>query len=107
MKRGTNPNSVRDTVFSSKNSVYLLCGILIIGLLFRLQYFDETIPISLDAVDSFSYAVDIHTIGKLPENYDIAKPGWSFVLSGLFSFFNFSFPFILIPFQFSFFENVD
>ncbi|WP_052755402.1 glycosyltransferase family 39 protein [Candidatus Nitrosotenuis cloacae] len=89
MKRDTNPNSVRNTVFSSKISVYLLCGILIIGLFFRLEYFDETIPISLDAVDSFSYAADIHTIGKLPENYDIAKPGWSFVLSGLFSFFNF------------------
>lgn len=89
MKKGARLNSVKNMIFPIKNSTYLLCGILIIGLICRLQYFDETIPISLDAVDSFSYAVDIHTIGKLPENYGIAKPGWSIFLSWLFPFFSF------------------
>ena len=76
-------------IFSEKNPIYLLGGILVIAIIFRLYNFDETIPLSMDALDYFSYAADIHTIGGLPVNYDIAKPGWSYFLAAIFSVFNF------------------
>ncbi len=75
--------------FSKKNSIYFLSGIFIFALVIRLYHFDEVIPVTMDALDSFSYAADISIIGKLPENYDIAKPGWSIFLGGIFSLFNF------------------
>ena len=75
--------------FSKKKSIYLLCGIFIFALIIRVYHFDETIPLTMDALGSFSYAADISTIGRLPENYDIAKPGWSIFLGGIFSFFDF------------------
>ena len=76
-------------ILSKMNPLYFLCGIWIIGLIFRLFYFDEIIPLSLDGLSFFSYSADIHTIGKLPENYDIAKPGWSYLLAVIFSTFTF------------------
>jgi len=74
---------------SKESSIYLLCGIFIFALIIRIYHFDEIIPVTMDALDSFSYASDISTIGRLPENYDIAKPGWSIFLGGVFSLFNF------------------
>ena len=76
-------------IFSEKNPIYLLCGILVVAIVFRLYNFDETIPLSMDAVQFFSYAADITTVGRLPESYDIAKPGWSYFLAAIFSVFNF------------------
>ena len=76
-------------IFSEKNPIYLLCGILVVAIIFRLYNFDETIPLSMDAIQFFSYAADITTVGRLPEYYDIAKPGWSYVLAVIFSVFNF------------------
>ena len=76
--------------FSKKNSIYLLCGIFIFALIIRIYHFDEIIPVTMDALQTFHYAADISTIGRLPENYDIAKPGWSIFLGGVFSLFNFT-----------------
>ena len=76
-------------IFSEKNPIYLLCGILVVAIIFRLYNFDETIPLSMDAVQFFSYAADITMVGRLPESYDIAKPGWSYFLAAIFSVFNF------------------
>ena len=75
--------------FSKKNSIYLLCGIFIFSLILRFYHFDETIPVTMDALQTFHYAADISTIGRLPENYDIAKPSWSIFLGGIFSLFDF------------------
>ncbi len=76
-------------ISSKMKPLYFLCGIWVIALIFRLFYYDETIPLSLDGLNFFSYSADIHTIGKLPTNYDVAKPGWSYVLALIFSPFNF------------------
>ena len=75
--------------FSKNKSIYFICGIFIFALIIRFYYFDEIIPVTMDALDSFHYAADISTIGRIPENYDIAKPGWSIFLGGIFSFFDF------------------
>ena len=73
---------MKQTIQLSKNNLfYSICGIWIIGLIFRLFYFDETIPLNMDALSFFTYSADITSIGKLPETYDIAKPGWSYFLS--------------------------
>ena len=77
------------TQLSKYNLFYFVCGIWIIGLSFRLFYFDETIPLSMDGLSFFTYSADISGIGKLPETYDIAKPGWSYFLAVFFSIFNF------------------
>ena len=83
---------MKQTIQLSKNNLfYSICGIWIIGLIFRLFYFDETIPLSMDALHFFTYSADITSIGKLPENYDIAKPGWSYFLAAIFSIFNFEY----------------
>jgi hypothetical protein len=58
---------------SKYNLFYFVCGIWLIGLVFRLFYFDESIPLSMDALSFFTYSTDISSIGKLPETYDIAK----------------------------------
>ena len=70
--------------FSKKNSIYLLCGIFIFALIIRIYHFDEIIPVTMDALDSFSYASDISTIGRLPENYHISKPARTIILGGVF-----------------------
>ena len=83
---------MKQTIQLSKNNLfYSICGIWIIGLIFRLFYFDETIPLSMDALSFFTYSADITSIGKLPETYDIAKPGWSYFLAAIFSIFNFEY----------------
>ena len=79
------------TQISKYNLFYFICGIWLIGLFFRLFYFDETIPVALDALSFFTYSADINAIGKLPDNYDIAKPGWSYFLAAVFSIFNFEY----------------
>lgn len=76
-------------IHSNLNWIHFVCGLFVISLIFRLYYFDETIPLSLDSLNFFTYSVDISTIGKLPENYDVAKPGWSYALAVIFSIFNF------------------
>tara|TARA_B110001454_G_C12693401_1_gene423244 strand:+ start:21 stop:1640 length:1620 start_codon:yes stop_codon:yes gene_type:complete len=76
-------------ILSKINAIHFLCGIFTIGLVFRLFYFDYTVPLILDSLSFFTYSADIATMGKLPENYDIAKPGWSYFLGIIFSIFNF------------------
>ena len=83
---------MKQTIQLSKNNLfYSICGVWIVGLIFRLFYFDETIPLSMDALSFFTYSADITSIGKLPETYDIAKPGWSYFLAAIFSIFNFEY----------------
>ena len=83
---------MKQSIQLSKNNLfYFVCGIWLIGLVFRLFYFDESIPLSMDALSFFTYSADISSIGKLPETYDIAKPGWSYFLAAIFSIFNFEY----------------
>ena len=88
-ENGSPVDMLKTLDFSRKNSIYLLCGIFIFSIIIRIYYFDETIPVTMDALHTFYYASDVAIIGKVPENYDIAKPGWSIFLGGIFSFFDF------------------
>ena len=54
--------------FSKNKSIYFLCGIFIFALIIRFFHFDETVPVTMDALDTFHYAADISTIGRIPEN---------------------------------------
>ena len=73
----------------SKNKLFLLVvGVCVASLSFRINIYDPTMPILMDSLEFFSYAIDIHVLGGLPENYAVAKPGWSFLLTGLFSMFD-------------------
>jgi len=81
----------KNQTFFSKNNLFLwVIGIWIASILFRMNVYDPTIPILMDSLDFFSYAIDTHVLGGLPENYSVAKPGWSFFLTGLFSIFDFT-----------------
>lgn len=66
-----------------------LSVIVIISLLLRFNYFVPEIPLTLDALDYFFYAMDTSLIGHLPTNYSTDNNGWPAFLSIFFSFFKF------------------
>ena len=66
-----------------------LSCILIISLLLRFSYFDSEIPLTLDALEYFFYALDTSMMGHLPTNYSLENNGWPAFLSIFFSFFKF------------------
>ena len=78
------------TLFLKNKLLLLIFAIWVISLSFRMSVYDPTIPILLDALNFLSYAIDINVLGGLPENYAVSKPGWSILLAGLFSVFDFS-----------------
>ena len=81
----------KNVILPKINSIYFLCTICVIAVIFRLYFFDESIPLNLDSLNFFLYSADIVAMGKLPENYDVAKPGWSYILAIIFSLFNFEY----------------
>ncbi len=66
-----------------------LSCIIVISLLFRFSYFDSEIPLTLDALEYFFYALDTSMLGHLPTTYSIENNGWPAFLSIFFSFFKF------------------
>ena len=90
MKFEMNVNSMLFNT-SKTNSLYILGGVFFLALILRLYYYNTTVLLELDAMDFFSYAVDIHVLGTLPENYAVAKQGWPVFLAALFSIFNFDY----------------
>ena len=72
---------------SEKNSIKILI-LLIIGAVFTRLYFTPFhIPISLDGIDYFAYAVAMSREGMFPSGYLLTNFGWSSFLSIVFSFF--------------------
>ena len=72
---------------SEKNSIKILI-LLIIGAVFTRLYFTPFhIPISLDGIDYFAYAVAMSREGMFPSGYLLTNFGWSSLLSIVFSFF--------------------
>ena len=63
--------------------------IIVISILFRMYYFVPEIPLTLDALEYFFYAMDTSILGHLPTNYSLDNNGWPAFLSMFFSFFNF------------------
>src|SRR3989338_1198223 len=71
-----------------KKSFVVLTVIGIIGLFLRIYYFPHNIPISLDGIDYFVYAVAIVQQGQFPDGILPTNNGWSTFLSVLFYFFH-------------------
>ena len=81
----------KNQTFFLKDKLFLLVFVVCAAsILFRMNVYDPTIPVLMDSLSFFSYAIDIHVLGGLPENYTVSKPGWSILLSWLFSIFDFS-----------------
>ena len=78
------------TFFLKNKLLILIFAVWAISLLFRMSVYDPAVPILMDSLQHLSYAIDIHVLGGLPENYTVTKPGWSILLAGLFSIFDFS-----------------
>ena len=78
------------TQFDVKKPITAICSIFIASLILKLIFYDPSIPVIMDALDTFSFATHIHTIGQLPGNYLDPKPLWPLFLSLFFSVFDFS-----------------
>ena len=78
------------TQFDVKKPIMAICSIFAASLILKLIFYDPSIPVIMDALDTFSFATNIHAIGQLPENYLPAKPLWPMFLSLFFSVFDFS-----------------
>jgi len=81
------------------NPIIVIPILITIGLTIRFYYFPFQIPISLDSVDYFVYAVYIIQNGNLPEGILTTNNGWSVFLSAFFYLFNQSDVFTLMNIQ--------
>lgn len=68
-------------------SIILSC-IMISGLIIRVYYLPNEVPISLDGLLFFWYANDITILNSLPMDYSPANNGWPIFLSIFFKFYN-------------------
>lgn len=69
----------------TRNSIFFLVIVGIAGLLIRIYYFPFGIPITLDGLDYFWYALDMSQLGKFPTEYTFPNNGWPSFLSIFFS----------------------
>ena len=67
------------------NSLLILFGLICIGFTLRLYYIPYQIPISLDGIDYFAYAVAMSREGVFPSGYILTNFGWSTFLAPIFS----------------------
>lgn len=77
------------TKFVTKKSVISLIIIIAIGFLIRFYYFPHGIPVTLDGLRYFLYAMDTTVLGQLPTGYTLPNNGWPLFLSMFFSIFHF------------------
>ena len=73
--------SGRKNSFITRNAVFFLCGIGIIGFFVRMYYFPFDIPIIHDSIDYFSYAVVLSQQGHFPIGWELSNNGWPAFLS--------------------------
>lgn len=71
-----------------KNSIILLAVIGLAGLFVRLYYLPYNLPIALDGLNYFWYAIDLSILGHFPTTYAFPNNGWSTFLSIFFYFFH-------------------
>jgi len=79
----------KKTGFFDKNSFMILTGFVIAALIIRLFYTNLEIPLALDALEYFVYAVDTSRLGHLPQLYSPSHNGWSIFLAMIFPVFQF------------------
>ncbi len=77
-----------ETKVVTKKVVISLITIIIIGFLIRFYYFPYGIPITLDGLQYFLYAMDTSVLGHLPIGYTLPNNGWPLFLSIFFSIFH-------------------
>ena len=80
-----NVNSKKDGI----TIIFALSVIVIIGFVLRLVFFPFQIPLILDNLSYFWYAIDMSITGQFPQNYDIVNNTWPTILSSFFSIFSF------------------
>ena len=66
------------------NKIFAFSGIILVGLIIRMYYFPYDIPLTLDGLFYFKYAIDTSILGHLPE-YHLTNNGWPVFLSVFFS----------------------
>ena len=71
---------------SNRNSIKILILLIFGGILMRLYFTPFHIPISLDGIDYFGYAVAMSREGTFPTGYLLTNFGWSSFVSIFFSF---------------------
>ena len=71
-----------------KRSFLCLITIGVISFVLRMYYFPYGVPITLDGLDYFSYAMELSKTGKFPEYPNFANNGWPSFLSIFFSLFS-------------------
>ena len=57
------------TQFDVKKPITAICSIFTASLILKLIFYDSSIPVIMDAFETFLFATNIHAIGQLPENY--------------------------------------
>ena len=70
------------------NPVICLSLIGFVGAVIRFYYFPYDVPLTLDALSYFWYAIDISVLGQFPNNYNFPNNGWPSFLSIFFSLYN-------------------
>ena len=75
--------------FFTKNTIYSLIIIGVIGLFLRLYFFTPNIPITQDAVNYFWSAIDLSILKQFSTGFTPANNGWPIFLSIFFSVFHF------------------
>lgn len=76
--------------FFAKNPLILLTAVGIVSIVVRIMYFEPELPLTVDSLKYFFYAMDTSLLGHLPENYSIANNGWPAFVSIFFSMFSFA-----------------
>ncbi len=76
--------------FETLSRYPIICLIVIglIGFLVRFYYFPYDVPLTLDALGYFWYAMDMSVLGRFPEGYNFPNNGWPSFLSIFFSLIN-------------------
>ena len=72
---------------SQSTIVTIFVGLLVGGFLIRIYFTPFQIPISLDGIDYFAYAVAMSREGTFPNGYLLTNFGWSSFVSIFFTFF--------------------
>lgn len=70
---------------SRKLTITYLVLIGIAGLSLRMAYFPYDVPLALDAVSYFWYAIDTSILGHFPDSYNFPNTGWPAFLSLFFT----------------------
>jgi len=71
----------------ARNPVICLSLIGFAGAIIRFYYFPYDIPVTLDALSYFWYAMDMSVLGHFPQNYDFPNNGWPSFISIFFFFY--------------------